>query len=66
MVLPWIETRPLALQFSFPKEKDQNVNVYTIGKIALCVIAPITQLVQHFCIVLEEIECQRAVNKAVC
>lgn len=35
MALLWIETRPLALQISFPKEKDQNVNVYTIGKIAL-------------------------------
>lgn len=35
MALLWIETRPLALQISFPKEKDRNVNVYTIGKITL-------------------------------
>lgn len=67
MALPWIETSPLALQISFPKERDQNVNVYTIGKITLwCYSSYNSTLVQHFCVVLEEIECQRAVNKAVC
>lgn len=35
MALLWTETRPLALQISLPKEKDRNVNVYTIGKITL-------------------------------
>lgn len=30
------------------------------------VIAPIIHLASHFCVMLEETECQRAVNKAVC
>lgn len=32
MVLLWTEIRPLALQILFPKERDQNDNVCTIGE----------------------------------